>query len=133
MWEGLSMTEKLFKLTSDLFKKIDQTEECHRRIDDYEHAYQFEIDGKPVFYIELKYGDLKVLEGVREDDHTRVSLVKTDSDTFRGILKGKIRPLDASKEGKWVIRARRYSGELLYTLLRIGREIIIEDLLAAQE
>lgn len=127
------MTQELFEMTQNLFKKIDQTEECHRRIDDYAHAYQFEVDGQPEFHIKLDYGKMQVVKGVCEDDHTKVSLVKTDSATLKGILKGKIRPLNASKEGKWVIRARRYSGELLYTLLRIGREITIEELLAAQE
>ena len=127
------MTQELYEMTQTLFAKIDQTEECHRRIDDYAHTYQFEIDGKPGFHIKLDYGKMQVLKGVCEDDHTKVSLVKTDSATLRGILKGKFRPLNASKEGKWVIRARRYSGELLYTLLRIGREITIEELLAAQE
>jgi len=126
------MEQELFKLTSDLFGKIDQAEECHRRIDDYDHVYQFEIDGKPEFYIELNYGDLKVVKGIHTGEHEKVSLVKTDSKTLLDILKGKLRPLDASKEGKWIIRARNYSGELLYTLLRIGREIVIEELLAAQ-
>jgi len=126
------MEQELFKRASELFGKIDRTEECHRRIDDYAHVYQFEIDGRAQFYIELNYGDLRVVQGVHSGEHQKVSLVKTDSKTLGDILKGKLRPLDASKEGKWVIRARNYSGELLYTLLRIGREIVVEELLAAQ-
>ncbi len=126
------MKQDLFKQTSDLFKKINQTEECHRKIDDYQHVYQFEIDGEPEFYIELNYGNIKVAKGVPKGGHQKVSLVKTDSETLRAILIGKLRPLDASKKGKWVIRARNYSGELLYVLLRMGREIAIEELLAAQ-
>ena len=82
--------------------------------------------------MELNRGVLKVGSGVYQGEYTKVSLVKTDSGTLRAILKGKLRPLDASAQGKWVIRARNYSGELLYTLLRIGREIVIGDLLAAQ-
>jgi len=127
------MKQELYKLTSELFSKIDKTEECHRRIDEFEHAYQFEIDGEPVFYVALNYGDIKVSTGVHKGENEKVSLIKTDSETLRAILKGKLRPLDASKEGKWVIRARNYSGELMYTLLRIGREITIDELLKAQD
>ena len=126
------MEQELIKLASDLFARIGKTEECRRRIDDYEHTYQFEVDGKPEFYVELSHGVVRVGSGVYKGEYTKVSLVKTDSGTLRSILKGKVRPLDASTEGKWVIRARNYSGELLYTLLRIGREMVIEDLLAAQ-
>ena len=126
------MEKELLKLASDLFRRVAQTEECQRKIDDYEHVYQFEVDGKPEFYVALNRGVLAITSGVHKGDHMKVSLVKTDSKTLRAILKGKLRALDASKEGTLVIRARNYSGELLYTLLRIGREIIIEDLLAAQ-
>src|SRR3990170_271967 len=132
MQEGLSMEQELMKVASDLFVRVGKTEECRRKIDDYEHTYQFEVDGKPEFYVELNRGVLKVGSGEYPGEYTKVSLVKTDSGTLRAILKGKLRPLDASTEGKWVIRARNYSGELLYTLLRIGREIVIGDLLAAQ-
>lgn len=126
------MEQELVKLASDLFVRVGQTEECRRKIDDYEHTYQFEVDGKPTFYVELSHGVLKVSTGVYQGEYAKVSLVKTDAGTLRAILRGSLRPLDASKEGKWVIRARNYSGELLYTLLRIGREIVIEDLLSAQ-
>jgi hypothetical protein len=124
--------QELIKMTSDLFAKIGQTEECRRKIADYEHAYQFEMDGKPIFYVELNRGVLKVSPGVHSGDNAKVSLIKTDSETLRGILKGKVRPLDASETGKWVVRARNYSGELMYTMLRIGREITVQELLAAQ-
>jgi hypothetical protein len=132
MQEGLDMEQELFERASNIFGRIAQTEECSRKISDYEHVYQFEIEGKPSFYVELNRGVLTTSLGLHPGDVRKVSLVKTDSATLWAILKGKLRPLDASKEGTWVIRARNYSGELLYTLLRIGREIAIGDMLAAQ-
>ncbi len=122
----------LVGMAVDLFTRIAQTEECRRKIDDYQHAYQFEVDGKPIFYVELNRGVLNVSPGVHKGKTDEVSLIKTDSETLRGILKGRVRPLNASEAGKWIVRARNYSGELMYTMLRIGREIIVEDLLAAQ-
>ncbi len=131
------MEKELTKIASDLFGRVGQTEECRRKIDDYEHVYQFEVDGKPEFYVELNHGVLTVNSGVHKKGEygkasLKVSLVKTDSKTLRALLKGKLRGLDASKQGAWVTRAISKSDNLLYTLLRIGREIVIEDLLAAQ-
>ncbi len=131
------MEGELMKLASDLFIRVGQTEEGHSIIDDYEHVYQFEIDGKPAFYLELNRGVITVKSGLYDKiDYGKVSLrvsqVKTDSKTLRAILKGKLRALDASKQGAWVIRIVSHSDQLLYTLFRIGREILIEDLLTAQ-
>ncbi len=131
------MEKELVKLASDLFTRGGQTEEGRRVIDDYEHVYQFEIDGKPGFYVELNRGVITVNSGgYNKSEYGKVSLrvsqVKTDSKTLRAILKGKLRALDASQQGAWVIRIVSHSDQLLYTLLRIGREIIINDLLAAQ-
>ena len=131
------MEEELMKLASDFFAKVGQTEECHRVIDNYEHVYQFEIDGKPEFYVELNRGVLTVNSGLHKKSEygktsLKVSTVKTDSKTLRGLLKGKLRGLEASKQGAWVIRAISHSDQLLYTLFRIGRDIIIEDFLVTQ-
>jgi len=126
------MREGLVELASELFAKVGRTTEGQRRIHGYRHVYQFEIDGVQEFYVRVEEGVLEVGEGVYEGEYGMVSLVKTDSDTLEKVLKGKLRALDASKEGKWVIRARAYSGELLYTLLRIGRDMTAEELLAAQ-
>jgi hypothetical protein len=131
------MEKELMKLASDLFTRVGQTEEGRFFIDDYEHVYQFEVDGKPEFYIELNRGVIAVKGGVHNKGEygktsLRVSMVKTDSKTLRALLKGKLRALDASKQGAWVIQVVSWGDQLLYTLFRIGREIIIEDLLAAQ-
>ena len=131
------MEKELMKLTSDLFTRVGKTEEGRRVIDDYEHLYQFEVDGKPEFYIELNRGVISVRSGIHNKGEygkisLKVSMVKTDSKTLKSMLKGKLRALDASIQGAWVIRIVSHSDQLLYTLFRIGREIIIEDLLAAQ-
>src|SRR4030043_189668 len=116
MQEGISMEKELMKVASDLFVRIGKTEECRRKIDDYEHTYQFEVDGKPEFYVELNRGVLKVGSGVYPGEYTKVSLVKTDSGTLQAILKGKLRPLDASTEGKGGIGAGNFGGGLFYRL-----------------
>ena len=132
MQEGLNMEKEVVQKALDLFVRIGKTGKGRRKIADYEHVYQFEVDGSPSFYVELKQGVIRVDSGAFKGAYEKVSLIKTDSETLKGILKGKVRLLDASSQGKWVIRVRNYSGELLYTLLRIGREITIQDLLAAQ-
>jgi len=131
------MEKELMKLASDLFTRVGQTEEGRRVIDDYEHLYQFEVDGKPEFYIELNRGVISVKNGIHNKGEygktsLKVSMVKTDSKTLKAMLKGKLRALDASNQGAWVIRIVSHSDQLLYTLFRMGREIVIEDLLAAQ-
>lgn len=126
------MDQTLFDRASSLFSRVADTDECRRRTADYEHAYQFEVDGQPMFYVAIDHGSLTVESGGLEGPPTKVSLVKTDSATLGSIFNGKLRALEASKKGKWVIRARNYSGELLYNLLRIGRDLTIQDLLEAQ-
>ena len=131
------MEKELVKLASDLFTRVGQTEEARRVMYDYEHLYQFEVDGKPEFYIEVNRGTISVKSGVHNKCEygkisLQVSMVKTDAKTLRAMLKGKLRALEASNHGAWVIRIVSHSDQLLYTLFRIGREIVIQDLLAAQ-
>ncbi len=131
------MEKELFKLASDFFTKVGGTEECRRVIDDYEHTYQFELDRKPAFYIELNRGVITVHIGVHDkgdygETSLKISKVITSSKTLRDLLTGKLRGLDASKKGLWAFRIVSWSDQLLYTLFRIGREIVMEELVAAQ-
>ena len=131
------MEKGLLNLASDFFAKVGKTEECRRVIDDYEHLYQFELEGKPAFYIELNRGVITVHEGVHNkgeygETTLQISKVMTSSETLRRLLSGKLKGLDASRQGLWAFRIVSWSDQLLYTLFRIGREIVIEELIAAQ-
>jgi hypothetical protein len=137
MQEGLSMEKELLNLASELFAKVGATEECRRVIDNYEHVYQFDLDGKPAFYVELNRGVITVKSGAHDKGEygktsLRISMIMTDKNTMRAILKGKLRALDASKQGLWTMHVVSWSDQLLYTLLRIGRDIVMEEFMAAQ-
>jgi hypothetical protein len=137
MQGGLSMEKELLELSSDFFAKVGKTDECHRIIDEYEHVYQFELEGKPAFFIELNRGVITVNSGAHNkgkygETSLNISMVITSSKTLKDLLTGKLSGLDASKQGLWAFRIVSWSDQLLYTLFRIGREILIEKLIAAQ-
>ena len=131
------MEKELLTLASEFFAKVGKTEECRRVINDYEHVYQFELEKEPAFYIELNRGVITVNSGAHEkgeygETTLKISMVITSSKTLRALLTGKLRGLDASKQGLWAFRIVSWSDQLLYTLFRIGRDIIMEELVAAQ-
>jgi hypothetical protein len=71
-----------------------------------------------------------VYPGVLKGDFTVKSTLRTDAATLRDMLVGKLKPLDAADQGKWLMQSRNYSGNLLMVLLRINQDKVIEELLA---
>ena len=120
----------LAELCQRLVDKIQNLPETLKYTTDYKHAYQFEGEGVDPFYLQVDHGKLSVQTGVIQGDFTVKSTLRTDAATLRDILVGKLKPLDAAEQGRWGMQSRNYSGNLLMVLLRIGRDRIIEELLA---
>ena len=120
----------LLELCQKMVEKIQGLPETERYTKDYKHAYQFEGEGIDPFYLQVDHGHLVVHPGVLTGDLNLRSVIRTDASTLRDVFVGKTKPLDAADQGKWSVRARNYSGNLLLVLIRIGQEKVIEELLS---
>jgi hypothetical protein len=119
---------ELLQLLVDRIKELPETQKYTA---DYKHAYQFEPEGVEPFYLQVDHGKLTVHSGVLKGDFTVKSTLRTDAATLRDMLVGKLKPLDAADQGKWLMQSRAYAGNLLMVLMRINQDKVIEGLLAA--
>jgi len=120
----------LFELCQQMINRIKDLPETKKFIADYTHAYQFEGEGIEPFYLQIDHGTLTLHKGTIQNPLDAKSTLHTDYNTLRELLVGKLKPLDAADQGRWNMRARNYSGNLLILLFRINQDKVIEELLA---
>lgn len=123
------MTANLMDLCNLMVERIKGSPELRKFTSEYKHIYQFEGKDFEPFYLQVDHGQLAVFAGIAEADANSKSTLQTDAHTLREFLTGKLKPLDAAEQGKWNIRARNYSGNLLILLFRLNQEKVIEELL----
>ncbi len=126
------MAKELYDIAVEFFKKVIQSPATGKFLPGHDETFLFEIkDGNP-FYVEVENGNLSVKKGrpQKENMLLEVTPIDTDERTLRNIFEGKIRPVKAIESRKFSIVAGTYEGGLITLLMRIGHDIVREEVIS---